>query len=86
MARARRQSAKASFEEAYPIEVKRAALELAAVITLAEQETLAQQAEYLAGLSDKQREVIDHPAKVKTVRTGRRGGKTHLLALSLIHI
>lgn len=64
--------------------MKRAALELAAVITLAEQETLAQQAEYLAGLSDKQREVIDHKAKVKTVRTGRRGGKTHLLARLLI--
>lgn len=39
-----------------------------------------QQAAYLAGLSDKQIEVIHHPARVKTVRTGRRGGKTHLIA------
>lgn len=85
MARARRQSAEeASPEEAHPIAVKQAALELLASITLAERETLAQQAAYLAGLSDKQREVIEHPAKVKTVRTGRRGGKTHLLARLLI--
>lgn len=39
-----------------------------------------QQGLYLAGLSPKQRGVIDSRAKVKTVRTGRRGGKTHLLA------
>jgi hypothetical protein len=40
----------------------------------------AQQAAYLAGLSDKQLAVIRHPARVKTIRTGRRGGKTYLIA------
>jgi hypothetical protein len=48
--------------------------------TLAAGEKDQQQALYLAGLSKPQREVIDSKAKVKTVRTGRRGGKTHLLA------
>lgn len=51
---------------------------------LAAQKVREQQKAYLSGLSDKQREVIEHPAKVKTVRTGRRGGKTHMLARLLI--
>ena len=49
-------------------------------------ETQAQQKLYLAGLSSKQLEVIHHPAKVKTIRTGRRGGKTHLLARYLLKV
>jgi hypothetical protein len=47
--------------------------------TIAQIETRDQQFAYLSDLFDKQLEVIAHPARVKTVRTGRRGGKTHLI-------
>lgn len=62
----------------------RALLEFYAREALLDRQTRAQQAAYLSGLSQKQREVIEHPAKVKTVRTGRRGGKTHMLARLLV--
>lgn len=39
-----------------------------------------QQEAYLAGLSPKQRQVIECRARIITVRTGRRGGKTHLIS------
>lgn len=88
MAPRHRASAQKATQAAAPV-VYSAAEQVAAAEELArrellEQRTRAQQAAYLAGLSDKQREVIAHKAKVKTVRTGRRGGKTHLLARLLI--
>ncbi len=46
---------------------------------LAEAERASQQDGYLSGLSDQQLAVIHHPAKLKTIRAGRRGGKTHLI-------
>lgn len=47
---------------------------------LVERDKDTQQAAYLSGLSDKQLAVINCKKKRITVRTGRRGGKTHLIS------